>query len=183
MALFEQKKIYMSKNNNNDEVVEALCHAFEMEVEKVENYLAASVNLDGLRATSLRVILEREVEDELEHARRLADRIKVLGGTVPGSMQMKRAQRLLQPPADSTDIVSVIRGILAVEEASIEHYNHIIELTEGRDHPTQALAIELLADEEQHHRNFAGFLWGLHPEGANSQSPGKDLDFEHSKVA
>ena len=69
----------MTKTDKNEEIIEALCHAFEMEVEKIENYLAASVNLDGLRAISLRVILEREVEDELEHARKLSGANQSLG--------------------------------------------------------------------------------------------------------
>ena len=167
MALYEQESSVMTADDKNEEVINALCHAFEMEVEKIENYLAASVNLDGLRALSLRVVLEREVEEELQHARKLADRIKTLGGTVPGSQQLKRTQSLFQPPADSTDEISVIRGVIAAEDAAILHYQSIIELTAGIDHATQNLAISLLADEERHRREFEGFLWGMAPAETN----------------
>lgn len=173
----------MTKDEKNKEVINALCHAYEMEIETVENYLAASVNLDGLRALSLREILEHETEDELKHARKLAGRIKALGGTVPGSMQMERGQRFLQPPTESTDLVSVIRGVIAAEEAAILHYRNIIEMTEGTDHPTQDLAIELLTDEEEHRREFAGFLRGLQAEIPADEVPSTPLVLEETKAA
>ena len=47
---------------------------------------------------------------QLTHAQRLAARIRELQGTVPGSMQFRAIQETMQPPADSTDVVTVIRG-------------------------------------------------------------------------
>ena len=77
---------------------------------------------------------------------------------MPGSLKLPREQSYLQPPSDTTDIVSVIKGVIQAEEAAIAQYNKIIKLCEGEDYATQDLAIELLGDEEQHRREFLGFL-------------------------
>jgi bacterioferritin len=77
---------------------------------------------------------------------------------VPGSIDLVMEQESLQPPADTTDIESVIRGVIAAEEAAIAQYRRIIELAGGFDPATEDLAITALADEEEHRRDFVGFL-------------------------
>jgi bacterioferritin len=67
-------------------------------------------------------------------------------------------QKNLQPPADSTDLVAVIRGVLEAEEEAIAHYKALIKLTDGEDYVTQDMAITILADEEGHRQQFQGYL-------------------------
>jgi bacterioferritin len=52
----------------------------------------------------------------------------------------------------------VIKGVIEAETGAIEHYNRIIEATDGVDWATQDMVIEILRDEERHHRLFEGFL-------------------------
>ncbi len=92
------------------------------------------------------------------HAQRLGERIKQLGGSVPGSIGLKMTQKSLAPPEDPTDVVGVIRGVLQAEEEAIVHYRSIIKLTDGEDYVTQDLAITLLGDEEAHRQQFEGYL-------------------------
>ena len=77
---------------------------------------------------------------------------------MPGSLNLIREQSYLQPPADTTDVVSVIKGVIEAEESAIAQYKKIIKICDGEDYPTQDLAIEILADEEGHRREFIGFL-------------------------
>ncbi len=77
---------------------------------------------------------------------------------MPGSLAFKPSQSFLQPPGDSTDLVSVIRGVIQVEAAVIEVYNEVIRLCDGTDYVTQDLCIRCLADEETHKVEFEGFL-------------------------
>lgn len=140
------------------EIIEALTKAYWMELETVVNYLANSVNLDGVRAEEIKKALAADVQEEITHAQRLAKRIKVLGGTVPGSMDFKAAQQSLQPRADLTDVKSVIKGVIDAEDAAIAQYKKAISLCEGKDYVTQDLCIELLGSEEEHRREFIGFL-------------------------
>lgn len=140
------------------QIIDELTVAYWMEIETVMNYLANSTNLDGVRAEEIKKSLAADVAAELGHAQILARRIKTLGGLVPGSRSFAAAQASLQPPKDTTDVVAVIKGVIAAEDAAIAQYNKIIKLCDGVDYVTQDLAITTLADEEEHRRDFQGFL-------------------------
>jgi bacterioferritin len=145
-------------SGTRDEVVDLLTKAYWMEIETVMSYLAASVNLDGVRAMEIKESLAKEVEDELGHARQFADRIKELYGVVPGSEGFAAEQSFLQPPEHQTDTVHVIRGVIKAETGAIEHYTRIIEVTDQVDPVTQDMVIAILRDEQAHRRLFEGFL-------------------------
>ena len=153
------KGIFDSANlQAREHVVELLQTAYWMEIETVMSYLAASVNLDGVRAQEIKESLATDVEEELGHAKQFADRIKELYGVVPGSQGFEAEQSFLQPPGEQTDIVHVIRGVIKAETGAIEHYTRIIEETEGVDPVTQDMTIAILRDEQGHRRLFEGFL-------------------------
>jgi bacterioferritin len=104
------------------QIIDELVVAYWAEIETVQNYLANSSNLDGVRAEEIKKSLAADITEEIGHAQQLAGRIRVLGGTVPGSKQFKATQDTLQPPADSTDVVSVIKGVMDAEEGAIAQY-------------------------------------------------------------
>ncbi|HMP01163.1 MAG TPA: ferritin-like domain-containing protein [Gemmatales bacterium] len=140
------------------QIIEALKKSYFMELETVLNYLANSLHLDGVRAEAIKKALQADIQEELTHATQLGSRIKQLGGTVPGSLDLHFNQKSMQPPADSTDVVTVIRGVLAAEEEAISQYKALIKLTDGEDYVTQDLVITLLSDEEAHRQQFEGYL-------------------------
>ncbi len=141
-----------------DELIEELIKVYWMELEATINYLAISVDLDGIRAEEIKKSLAEDIQTEITHAQDLASRIKEIGGSVPGSFEFKPVQASLQPPEDTTDVVSAIHGVIEAEDQAIEQYNKIIRLCDGLDYVTQDLCIRLLADEETHRREFRGFL-------------------------
>jgi bacterioferritin len=141
-----------------EELLELLTKAYWMEIETVMSYIACSVDLDGVRAQEIRESLEEDIDEELAHARRFAARIKELYGTVPGSLEFRAEQDYLQPPAESTDVIHVIKGVIEAESGAIAHYNRIIEAADGVDWVTQDMVIAVLNDEEGHRRLFEGFL-------------------------
>lgn len=141
-----------------EEIIQMLTVSYCMEMETVTNYLAASINLDGIRAEEIKKSLSAEVNSEIQHAQQLGQRIKQLGGTIPGSMGLKFSQKSLQPTAKSTDVVAVIKAVIEAEEGAIAQYKKIIRATEGEDYVTQELCIRSMADEEGHLVLFRGFL-------------------------
>jgi bacterioferritin len=147
------------------EILELLENAYWMEIESVMSYITNSVNPDGVRAQEIREALEEDIQEELGHAQKFANRIKELDGVVPGSEEFRAEQSYLQPPDDQTDIVHVIKGVIEAESGAIEHYNRIIETTDGVDWVTQDMVIEILRDEEGHRRLFQGFLREYEAEG------------------
>lgn len=141
-----------------DAVIEELTKVYWMELEATINYLAISVDLDGIRAEEIKKSLAADIQTEITHAQDLASRIKEIGGSVPGSFKFKPVQGSLQPPENTTDVVAAIHGVIEAENAAIDQYNKIIRLCDGEDYVTQDLCIRLLADEETHRREFRGFL-------------------------
>src|SRR5829696_7503818 len=79
------------------EIIELLKQAYFAELETVMNYTTNSVNPDGVRAQEF------------------TNRIKELYGIVPGSMEFRAEQELLQPPEEQTDVVHVIKGVIDAE--------------------------------------------------------------------
>jgi bacterioferritin len=148
-----------------EQILELLQKAYWMEIETVMSYIAGSVNPDGVRAQEIKESLAEDVEEELGHAKQFANRIKELYGVVPGSLDFSAEQGFLQPPAEQTDVVQLIRGVIEAETGAIEHYNRIIELTDGVDWVTQEMVIEILHDEEGHRRLFEGYLREYQAEG------------------
>src|SRR3954465_5205512 len=103
-----------------DKVIELLKKAYWMEIETVMSYIANSVNPDGVRAQEVKESLEKDITEELGHAKLFAERIKELYGVVPGSEGFSAEQSYLQPPDEQIDIVHVIRGVIEAETGAIE---------------------------------------------------------------
>jgi bacterioferritin len=148
-----------------DQLIEMLTKAYWMEIETVMSYIANSTNPDGVRAQEIIESLEEDITEELGHARQFATRIKELYGVVPGSLDFSAEQSYLQPPAEQTDIVHVIKGVIEAESGAIEYYNQIVEYCDEKDLVTQDMVITILRDEEGHRRLFEGFLREYKAEG------------------
>jgi bacterioferritin len=138
-----------------EQILALLTKAYWMEMETVMNYVANSVNPDGVRAQEIIESLRGDVQEELGHAQQFANRIKELYGVVPSSVDFTPEQTYLAPPEHQTDIVHVIKGVI----------DAIIEATEEVDPVTNDMVIAILRDEEGHRRLFEGFLREYEAEG------------------
>ena len=151
--------------NEREQIIGMLTKAYWMEMETVINYVTNSINPDGVRAQEIIESLQEDIQEELGHAQQFAQRIKDLYGVVPGSLDFSAEQSYLQPPEHQTDVVHVIRGVIEAETGAIEHYNAVIEATEGVDPVTNDMVIAILHDEEGHRRLFEGYLREYEAEG------------------
>jgi len=167
MAVRSSSEGILSDENaaKRGELIELLKRAYWMEIETVMSYISNSINPDGVRAQEIVESLQEDIQEELGHAQQFANRIKELYGVVPGSQEFMAEQSYLQPPEHQTDIVHVIRGVIEAETGAIEHYNRIIEFTDGLDWVTQDMVITILHDEEGHRRLFEGYLREYEAEG------------------
>jgi bacterioferritin len=167
MAVRSASEGILSDDNTakREELIGLLQKAYWMEIETVMSYIANAINPDGVRAQEIIESLEADIQEELGHAQQYARRIKELYGVVPGSLDFNAEQSYLQPPEHQTDIVHVIKGVIEAETGAIEHYNRIIEFTDGLDFVTQDMVINILRDEEGHRRLFEGYLREYEVEG------------------
>jgi bacterioferritin len=142
----------------DDEIISLLRKAYQDEIETVMNYMTNSIVLEGVRAEEIKESLQTDIQEELGHAEMLGERLKQLDQSPPGSAAFEAHQESLQPPADTTDVVSVIEGVLDAENDAIETYRALITAAENADDPvTESIAVDLLADEEAHRTEFRGF--------------------------
>src|SRR3954471_3383838 len=167
MAVRSAARGILSDENaqKREQLIEMLKKAYWMEIETVMSYIANSINPDGVRAQEIIESLREDIQEELGHAQEYAQRIKDLYGVVPGSLEFAAEQTYLQPPEHQTDVVHVIKGFIEAETGAIEHYNAIIEATEGTDPVTNDMVIAILRDEEGHRRLFEGYLREYEAEG------------------
>jgi len=63
---------------DNNDIIKELCLAYGMELETVQNYIANSVHLDGVRSDVIKKALAADVATEMMHAQTLAQRIKTI---------------------------------------------------------------------------------------------------------
>ena len=143
---------------SSDRVIDLLRKAYGDEIETVMNYQTNAIVLDGVRAEEIKESLQTDIQEELTHAQQLGNRLKQLDARPPSSADFVARQDSLQPPEDSTDVLSVIRGVLDAEEDAIATYRDLIDAAREADDPvTEDLAVTVLADEEAHRTEFRGF--------------------------
>ncbi len=158
MSTFTEPKSNPKTESKSCNIIAGLQKAYSMELETVANYLADSINLDGIRAEAIKKSLSADVQEELGHATQIAHRIKQLEGHVPGSRSLVFDHSHLEERNETTDVVRVIEAVIQDETSAVEHYKQMIRDTDGKDYVTQDLCIRLLADEEEHLTQFRGFL-------------------------
>ncbi len=93
-----------------DEITDLLTGAYIDEFETAMNYQTNAIVLDGIHAEEVKTSLEEDIQEELDHARLLGERLKQLDASPPGSESFEANQHGLQPPADTTDVQSVIEA-------------------------------------------------------------------------
>ena len=141
-----------------DEITDLLTEAYIDELETVMNYLTNAIVLDGIHAEEIKESLEADVQEELDHARMLGERLKQLDQSPPGSEAFEATQASLQPPEDTTDVQAVIDGVLEAEDDAIETYRALHEAaSEANDPVTEDVAVTILAAAAAHHTEFRGF--------------------------
>ena len=142
----------------SEEVTTLLKKAYGDELETVMNYMSNSIVLDGVSAEEVKESLQADIQEELDHAQQLGERLKQLDESPPGSAEFEANQQSLQPPEDTTDVLSVIEGVLDAEADAIDTYRDLVHAAEEADDPvTEDIAVTILADEEAHHTEFRGF--------------------------
>ena len=141
-----------------ERVVDLLRTAYMDELETVMNYQTNAIVLNGVRAEEIKESLQADIQEELGHAEQLGQRLKQLDARPPGSAAFTARQDSLQPPADSTDVLAVIEGVLDAEEDAIATYRELVDVADAAGDPvTEDLAVMLLSDEETHRTEFRGF--------------------------
>jgi bacterioferritin len=111
----------------------------------------------GVRAETVAEEFREHATEELAHAQRLAARIVQLGGD-PDLSPTALATRSHAEYSRGQELSQMLRDNLIAERVAIEWYREAIRFV-GQDDPTTRRMLEdILADEEEHADDLAGFL-------------------------
>ena len=144
-----------------NQLLQELKKAYLDELLAFYSYWVTAIVAEGFHGEEIAEHFKEEAEDELGHARRLAERILQLGGdpVVPPTQWEAGANApWTAPRADRTDAAGMLMDQLKAEASAIETYNRIARLTFGKDPVTYQLVTELLADEVGHEEFLENLL-------------------------
>lgn len=140
-----------------NEVIDKLNGALATELVCHLRYLRHHYMATGLHAEPVADEFLVHAEQELGHAQELAKRITQLGGEpnfAPNGLQERSHAHF----GDAQDLQSMIHENLIAERVAVESYRDLIEFVGNADPTTRRMLEDILAAEEQHADELAGFL-------------------------
>jgi bacterioferritin len=140
-------------------LVEELTAAYWGELETVSSYVVSATNRDCIAARHVAYCLRDAIQCNLDHAHRLATRIKQLHGPVPGADDFSARELYLAAPAEPDDSASVLAAVFGAEAAAIDRYRRIATVaTSAGDWITRNLAARLVREKEAQRERLRGRL-------------------------
>jgi ferritin-like protein len=130
-------------------------------------YTILRANLIGLQGEGLKEIAEVARIEDRNHFEALVPRIYELGGKLPDKMTQFHDISACPPanlPEDPTDVMAILKILVEAERCAVRGYNHICNMTCGKDHRTYDLVLAILNEEIEHESWFSEFL-GEGPSG------------------
>ena len=150
-------------------LVRNLTEAYWAELDTAATYLASATNREGMTAGRIARRLRDAITSNLDHAQRLAVRIKQLHGPVPGPNDFPARRLAVGLPAEPHDNASVLEGAIEAATGAIARYQGILAVApEAADWVTRDLAVQLIREKETHRQWLQGSLAELGESEASS---------------
>jgi bacterioferritin len=132
-------------------------------------YMASGIHKEGAATEFL-----QHSNEEQQHADRIAERIKQLGGK-PQLNPAVIAQTSHSEYVEGTSLEDMLREDLVAERIAIQTYREMIAFFGEKDSTTRRLMEEILAVEEEHADDIADLLFAVEPDNVENT---KNLYFE-----
>jgi bacterioferritin len=142
------------------ELDQLLREAYAAEWETAYNYQVLAEVLEFTEGSVAAEEFDADVSEEISHARQLAKRLRVRGENPDFfADQANFGSQEQYSGLDGQEVTECIIAAIEAEQTAIETYTEIVEVAgEVGDYPTEDLAIELLADEQEHLRELQDLL-------------------------
>lgn len=147
---------------DRDEAVSVLNEALATELLCVLRYQFHYYMATGIHSAPAKEEFLEHAHDEQEHAERIAERIKQLGGK-PDMNPATIAQRSHTEYAEGTSLMDMLREDLVAERVAIETYREIVQFFGERDPTSRVMMEEILAKEEEHADDLADLMFEVSP--------------------
>ena len=152
---------------NVEHLLELLVKNAAAELTTYYYYTILRCNLIGLKGEGVKEIAEVARIEDRNHFEALVPRIYELGGKLPDDMKAFHDVSACPPaslPKDPTDVMAILKVLVAAERCAVRGYTHICNLTAGKDHRNYDLSLAIPNEEVEHESWFAEFL-GEGPSG------------------
>ncbi len=151
---------------NHDEIITVLNQAYAEEWLAYYQYWIGSQIIFGPMRVTIQEEFEKHAKEELEHAKKIAERIIQLGGTplLAPAEWMQQARCGYEIPNNALSI-ELLKQNLDSERCAIARYQQICEMCWGKDYETFEISRQILHDELDHEQDWEDFIKDLE-EGA-----------------
>lgn len=145
---------------NRETVIKLLNEALATELVCVLRYRRHYFMAQGIHAEPVAAEFLQHAQEEQGHADQLAGRIVQLGGA-PNFSPEGMLSRSHSEYVEGTTLVDMIREDLIAERVAIDSYTEMIRYIAENDITTRRMLEGILAVEEEHADDLAGFLADL----------------------
>jgi len=154
---------------DRDQAVGVLNEALATEIICVLRYQFHYFMATGIHSQAIAEEFREHAEEEQEHAGRIAERIKQLGGK-PEMNPIAVAKASHTEYKEGTSLADMIREDLIAERIVIETYREIVRFFGQKDPVSRLLMEGILAKEEEHADELADLLFAVEPESGEVSS-------------
>ncbi|MBS1268830.1 MAG: DNA protection during starvation protein [Nitrosopumilus sp.] len=143
----------------SDGTIEMLKKAYSLEMTAFHYWHYIDQYVEGLGMLHSDFFSE-SANDELGHAKKVAFRLDQLGAKATDNPQNWAAESGLGnlEPGKYLTLRSALEHALDFERYAIAHYNELAGNTQGKDHVTYHLALDLLSDEAKDEQDIEDIL-------------------------
>jgi bacterioferritin len=154
---------------DRDQVISVLNEALATEIICVLRYQFHYFMATGIHSKAIADEFREHAEEEQEHAGRIAERIKQLGGK-PEMNPITVAKTSHTEYKEGVSLADMIREDLIAERIVIETYREMTRFFGQKDPVSRRLMEEILAKEEEHADELADLLFAVSPESGEEPS-------------
>ena len=145
-----------------NDTVNILNEALATEIMCVLRYRFHYVTATGIHSAAVAEEFIENAQQEQEHARRIAQRIKELGGK-PEMNPAAVAKMSHTQYIEGETLADMIREDLVAERIVIETYRQMVNYFDRKDPTSRKLMEEILANEEEHADELSDLLFAISP--------------------
>ena len=148
---------------DREQAIGILNEALATEIVCVLRYQFHYFMATGIHSAAVAEEFREHATEEQEHANRIAERIKQLGGK-PEMNPALVAQTSHTQYIEGTSLADMIREDLVAERIAIDAYREIVTYFGDQDPTSRNMMEEILAQEEEHADELADLLFAVEPE-------------------
>ncbi|HEY2592170.1 MAG TPA: ferritin-like domain-containing protein [Steroidobacteraceae bacterium] len=152
------------------QAVAVLNQALATEIVCVLRYQFHYFMATGIHSQSVKEEFKEHASDEQEHAERIAERIKQLGGKPEMNPDVLTSLSHSEYKEGSS-LPDMIREDLIAERIAIESYREMVRFFGERDPTTRVMLEDLLAKEEEHADDLTDLLFAIEPQSGEKPRP------------